>query len=184
MGKNVLLPIAYGSEELEAVTIVDLLRRAGINVVVAGEAEMVNCSRGVRIVPDLLLSQVGDGEEFDAIVLPGGGQGVDNLSENEYLLDLIKYNLGKGHLIGTICAAPLILTRHKLLADDVTITSFPDVFDELNHSNYSEDSVVVSGNIITSRGAGTATEFALQLIEILTDKATADKVADDICYQR
>lgn len=183
MGKNVLLPIAYGNEELETVTVIDLLRRADINVIVAGENDMVTFSRGVRIIPDVLLSDINDFEIFNAIILPGGTQGVDNFLENDHLVELVKFNIKKGNLIGAICAAPLFLTNKNLIDESVLITSFPDTQAEIHHKNYSEDDVVVSGNIITSRGPGTAIDFSLKLIELITDKATAQKVASEICYK-
>lgn len=183
MGKNVLLPIAYGNEELETVTIIDLLRRADINVIVAGENDMVTFSRGVRIVPDILLSDIGDFELFGAIILPGGAQGVDNFLENEHLYELVKYNIEHNNLIGAICAAPLFLTNKNLIDESVMITSFPETRAEIHHNNYSEENVVVSGNIVTSRGPGTAIEFSLKIIELITDRATANQVASEICYK-
>lgn len=183
MEKTVLIPIAYGNEELEAVTVIDLLRRADIKVIVAGENDMVTFSRGVKIIPDVLLSEIAEYETYGAIVLPGGGQGVDNFLENEHLLEIVKYNIKKKNLICAICAAPLFLTQNKLIDETVKITSFPDVKSELNHNNYSEESVVVSGNFITSRGAGTAIDFALKIIETMTDKKTANKVAEEIVYK-
>jgi len=182
MEKSVLVPIAYGSEELEAVTIIDLLRRADIKVTVAGDNDMVTLSRGVKIIPDISLSEISEYENFGAIVLPGGGQGVDSFLEDENLLEIVKYNIRKENLICAICAAPLFLTHHSLIDESVTITSFPEVKDELNHSNYSEEDVVVSGNYITSRGAGTSIDFALRIIGTMTDIETAQKVAKEICY--
>ncbi|PKL79636.1 MAG: DJ-1 family protein [Ignavibacteriae bacterium HGW-Ignavibacteriae-4] len=183
MEKSVLVPIAHGSEELETVTIIDLLRRADIKVTVAGENDMVTFSRGVRIIPDILLSEVPEYENFGAIVLPGGGQGVDNFLEDDHLLEIVKYNIRKNNLICAICAAPLFLTHHKLIDESVMITSFPDMGEELNHKNYSEDDVVVSGNFITSRGPGTAINFTLKIIETMTDMKTVRRVAKEMCYK-
>lgn len=183
MEKTVLVPIAYGNEELETVTVIDLLRRADIKVVVAGDNDMVTFAHGVKIIPDILLTDVSEDENFGAIILPGGSQGVYNFIEDEHLLQIVKYNLEKKNLICAICAAPLFLTQNNLIDENVKITSFPDMKSELRHSNYSEESVVVSDNIITSRGAGTAMDFALKIIEIMTDKKTANKVADEIVYK-
>lgn len=182
MGESILVPITYGNEELETVTIVDLLRRANLDVLLAGESEMVTMSRGIRIVPDIMLSEIADNECFRAIVIPGG-QGVNKLIDNIQLVELVKYNIDKGNLIGAICAAPLFLTSNKLIDESTAITSFPDVRIELNHNNYIEEDVVVSGHIVTSRGVGTAITFSLKLIEILVDKETSDKIAKDICYK-
>ncbi|MCB0701186.1 MAG: DJ-1/PfpI family protein [Candidatus Kapaibacterium sp.] len=183
MEKSVLVPIAYGSEEMETVIIVDLLRRANIKVTVAGDNDMVTLSRGVKIIPDIPLSEVSEYENFGAIVLPGGGQGVDSFIEDEHLLEIVKYNLKNRNLLCAICAAPLFLTSHNLIDESVTITSFPEVRNELNHKNYSTENVVISGNFITSRGAGTAIDFALSIIRVMTDIETAEKVAKEICYE-
>jgi len=183
MEKTVLVPIAHGNEELEAVTVIDLLRRADIKVIVAGENDMVTFSRGVKIIPDVLLSNISEYETFGAIVLFGGGQGVDNYLENDHLLEIVKYNIKKKNLICAICAAPLYLTQNKLINEDIKITSFPDVRMDLNHTNYSEESVVVCDNIVTSRGAGTAIDFALKIIELIIDRETAQKVAAEIVYK-
>jgi DJ-1 family protein len=182
MEKSALVPIAYGSEEMEAVIIIDLLRRADISVVVAGDNDIVTCSRGIKIVPDRPLSDIADDENFGAIVLPGGSKGVDGLIEDDNLIRLLKYNNGKGNLIGAICAAPKILVHHDIINEDTLITSFPDIYNELNHKNYSEESVVVDGNIITSRGAGTAIDFALKIIENLVSEKKAKEVAVEIVY--
>src|SRR5690554_4316402 len=114
MEKSVLLPLAYGSEEVEAITVADLLRRADIKVTIAGESDMVTCSRGVKIIPDILLTEVSEYETFGAIVLPGGGAGVDAFIENEHLVEIVKHNIDKGSLICAICAAPLFLKHHNL----------------------------------------------------------------------
>ena len=182
MEKSALVPIAYGSEEMEAVIVIDLLRRAEINVVVAGDSDIVTCSRGIKIVPDRPLSDIADDENFGAIVLPGGGKGVEGLIEDDNLISLLKYNNEKGNLICAICAAPKILVHHNIIDENTMITSFPDVYNELNHKNYSEDSVVVDGNIITSRGAGTAIEFALKIIEKLVSDKKAREIAEEIVY--
>ncbi len=183
MEKSVLVPIAHGSEELETVTIIDLLRRADIKVTVAGENDMVTFSRGVKIIPDILLTEVPEYESFGAIVLPGGSQGVVSFIEDDHLLEIVKYNIRKNNLICAICAAPLFLTNHNLIDETIRITSFPDVREELNHKNYSEDNVVISGNFITSRGAGTAIDFVLEIIKVMTNVETADRIASEICYK-
>ena len=183
MEKSVLLPLAYGSEEVEAITVADLLRRADIKVTIAGESDMVTCSRGVKIIPDILLTEVSEYETFGAIVLPGGGAVVDAFIENEHLVEIVKHNIDKGSLICAICAAPLFLKHHNLIDDTIEITSFPDVESELSHPKYSNDAVVVSGNFITSRGVGTAIEFALKIIERMVSKEKAESIAKEIVYK-
>jgi DJ-1 family protein len=182
MDIRVLLPIAQGTEELEAITVIDLLRRAGISVIVSGDADIITCSRGVKIIPDTLLDSINELDEFDAVILPGGGLGTKNLMENSHLEKLLKCQKQKGKLIAAICAAPTILDAHHLINEDNAITSHPSVENILKNYNYREENVVIDGNFITSRGAGTAIDFALAIIERLVDSDTAERVAKEIVY--
>lgn len=178
--KTVLVPIANGTEEMEAVIIIDMLRRAGLNVTVAGDGHVVVCSRGVRLVPDVLLEDLTDDDNFNAIVLPGGGQGVTNFSQNQTLHQILtKHAAGKG-LIAAICAATTVLHEYGLLPPRTVVTSHPSTADVLSSYTYTLDRVAVDGRIVTSRGAGTAFEFALALIRILTDDTVATHIATDI----
>jgi 4-methyl-5(b-hydroxyethyl)-thiazole monophosphate biosynthesis len=165
MGR-VLVPLAQGCEELEAVTIIDLLRRAGIEVVSASlDNEIIVASRGVRLVADVLLSDVID-EDFDMIVLPGGLPGADNLDNDQRVHDIIKRLHDKGKYTAAICAAPKVLANAGLL-NGRQATSYPGIIDkmELPQTQVLTASVVTDGNVITSRGPGTAMDFALELIE-------------------
>lgn len=172
--KRVLVPVSDGFEEIETVTIVDILRRAGIEVIVAGLKEGgVQGSRGVRILPDTVLAEALDGE-FDMVVLPGGQPGVDHLRRDPRLLELLRRRHAGQGLIGAICAAPLAL-RDAGIIDGLRLTSHPSVEKELTAGRYEAARVVVDGNVITSRAAGTAMEFALKLAEIL---AGAEKAAE------
>ncbi len=177
---RVLVPIANGTEEMEAVVVIDLLRRAGISVVVAGESPMVVCSRGVRIVPDVLLEEIPEEEEFDAIVLPGGSRGTEALAHNEHLYRLLQAQRQRQKYIAAICAAPTILVQHRLLAPNTPVTSHPSVAAQLSEYLYRTDPVVVADRIITSRGAGTAIAFALELIRLLRGEEAAVEVARQI----
>jgi DJ-1 family protein len=177
---KILVPIANGSEEMEAVVIIDMLRRAGAEVVVAGDGDLITCSRRVRIVPDVTLDDIADDEGFDAIVIPGGTRGVENLTENRSFEEILTRHRKKNGLVGAICAAPLLLHELGFLRAKDEITSHPSVADVLSRYAYRTDRVVVSGSIVTSRGAGTAIEFTLQLIKLLFDDTTASKVATDI----
>ena len=182
MDIKVLVPISHGTEELEAITIIDLLRRGSINVKVAGENEIITCSRGVKIIPDCLLHKLEDNDEFDAIVIPGGYEGTNNLMNNEKLQAILKHNFKSGKLIGAICAAPIILVKHKLISKDFKITSHPSVKNYFEGYDYSEDRIVIQDNIITSRAVGTAIDFALVIIELLINVETAEKIAREILY--
>ncbi len=177
MATNILVPLAQGCEELEAVTITDLLTRAGFKVVTAGlDEQSVIASRGMELMPQMSL-ELATQEEFDMIVLPGGLPGADNLNQDQRIHDLLAKMNTTGKYIAAICAAPKVLASAGLLKGKQA-TSFPGAIPEadLADVNYQEQAVVVDGNIITSRGPGTAMDFALTLIEILAGKTKRDEV--------
>jgi len=166
---GVLIPLAQGCEELEAVTIIDLLRRAEITVVTAGlDNKPVKASRGVVMMPDVELTAVMD-RDFDMIVLPGGLPGADFLDEDCRIQRLLCEMNAKGKWIAAICAAPKVLASAGLL-ENKKVTSFPGSLEHFDIKGmvYSTAAVVVDGQIITSRGPGTAMDFALTLIELLS----------------
>lgn len=177
---KVLVPISNGTEDMEAVIIIDMLRRAGCEVLVAGDGNVVICARGVRLVPDITIEDINDDETFDAIVFPGGSQGVQNFIDNPTLEAITRKHHKKKGLIGAICAGPQVLHEYGLLPKSQTLTSHPSVASTLAHYTYSLDRVVEDGTIITSRGAGTAFEFSLALIRRLMDGAVAARVSSDI----
>lgn len=174
---RVLVPLAAGCEELEAVTIIDLLRRAGIEVVTAGIAPgIVKASRGTQLVPDTTLDSVLR-DEFDMIVLPGGMPGAQHLKEDSRILGLLRKMADAGKYTAAICAAPAVLAEAGLLAGR-RATSYPGFLDKLvvPGMTYLNDPVVADGKVLTSRGPGTAMDFALALIEALAGKAKRDEV--------
>ncbi|RKZ72350.1 MAG: DJ-1 family protein [Gammaproteobacteria bacterium] len=174
---RVLVPLAQGCEELEAITIIDLLRRAGIEVISAGlDTENVIASRGVKIVPDTDLESALK-DNYDMIVLPGGLPGADNLDNDERLKSAIKIMANDDKYIAAICAAPKVLANAGVLAGK-TATSYPGFLDGPGFSDItlSDEAVVQDGNIITSRGPGTAMDFTLELIEVLLGKDKRDEV--------
>lgn len=173
---RVLVPLAAGCEELEAVTVIDLLRRAGIDVVCAGlEDGPVSASRGVVLLPDTTLDAVLK-EHFDMVVLPGGGQGAERLATDHRVLKLLQSMAQSGHYTAAICAAPKALARAGLLRGK-RATSYPGVLEaEECDARLSDESVVHDDKVITSRGPGTAMDFALHLIEVLVGKAQRDSV--------
>ncbi len=182
MYKSVLVPVSQGTEDIEAVVVIDLLRRANYNVLVAGDAEIITFSNGVRIIPDKHIDEIPDNTEFDAIIIPGGIKGIDNLEQSEKLELLLELHHNSGRLIGAICAAPLLLLSKQLLSDGVSLTSHPDLKESFAKFNYLEEDVVISGNLITSRGVGTAIDFALAIIESLKGKDLAEQIAKKIVY--
>lgn len=184
MSKKVLIPMSDGSEELEAITVVNLLRRAGFDVVIAGDKEIITGARKTKIIVDQLLDDIDVQNDFDLIVLPGGSIGVENFSSNKHLEKLVKDHISAQKYTGAICAAPLALKTYDVIDPNATITSFPSVKEELTPYNYSTEKVVTYDKLVTSRGVGTAIDFALELIELLTDKEHADSVAEEIVYSR
>ena len=165
---KVLVPLANGCEELEAVTIIDLLRRAGVEVISAGlQPGPVQASRGTVLLPDKLLDDV-ENELFDLIVLPGGLPGADHLDQDPRIKTLLNANHQRGAYIGAICAAPKVLANAGLLQNK-TATAYPGVLDPMQFpaTKVTTATVEIDGNVITSKGPGTAMDFALTLIECL-----------------
>lgn len=175
MTKRVLVPLAPGFEEIEAVTIIDVLRRAGVVVVAAGtSAGPIQGSRGISVAADELLEKIDPGR-FDMIAIPGGSQGVENLKNHPRVATLLAQFNAQGKLLGAICAAPSLLSSMGLIRGK-QVTSHPSVKLEVAASTvYSENRVVVDGKLVTSRGPGTAMEFALKLVELLVG---AEKVTE------
>ncbi|MCK5640098.1 MAG: DJ-1/PfpI family protein [Gammaproteobacteria bacterium] len=174
---RVLVPLAEGCEELEAVTIIDLLRRAGIEVVAAGlKPGPLSASRGVVLVPDTTLDDALK-SDYDMVVLPGGLPGADHLDNDPRIHELIKKMANSEKFISAICAAPKVLANAGVLSGK-NATSYPGHLDKMNLPDvtYKEEAVVQDGKLITSRGPGTAMEFSLVLIENLEGKAKRDQV--------
>ena len=174
---RVLVPLAQGCEELEAITVTDLLTRAGIEVITAGlDNKPVKASRGMVLMPDYTLDEVME-QEFDMIVLPGGLPGADHLNNDPRIQQLVKQLHQQNKITAAICAAPRVLATAGVL-DNKQATSFPGALDNFpaQNMNYLEEAVVVDGNVITSRGPGTAMDFALILIEKLMGKDKRDEV--------
>ena len=174
---SVLVPLAQGCEELEAVTVVDLLRRAGIHVVTAGlDEQPVRASRGVVLLPDMTLEQALQ-SDYDMVVLPGGLPGADHLGDDARVIGLLQEMAAADKYTAAICAAPRVLARAGLL-DGKRATSYPGALETaaVPGLDYSEEAIVTDGNVVTSRGPGTAMDFALHLIELLVGKTGRDTV--------
>ncbi len=174
---SVLIPLAPGFEDLEAVTLIDLLRRAGIDVVTAGlQRGLIQGSRGTRIEPDAYLDDVLT-RDFNLIALPGGLPGAEHLRDDARVQTLLKKMAAAGRYTTAICAAPMALAKAGLL-DGKRATAYPGVLDALKlaDTRSSPDAVVVDGKVVTSQGPGTAMDFALTLIELLKGAAMRQQV--------
>jgi 4-methyl-5(b-hydroxyethyl)-thiazole monophosphate biosynthesis len=174
---SVLIPLAEGCEELEAVTLIDLLRRAGMAVTTASLGELtVNCAHGTVLLADQTLDTVMN-QGFDLIVLPGGLPGADNLNADPRIHQIINRLATGGKYIAAICAAPKVLVSNGVL-NGRKLTAYPGALAAINTQavHITGNPVEIDGNILTSRGPGTAMDFALQLIETLLGKAARDKV--------
>ncbi len=164
--KRVLVPLAEGFEELEAVTIIDVLRRAGIDVVVASLAgSPVTGSHGIRLAADTPLAALAE-QDFDMIALPGGMPGADHLRKDARIAAIVRRLHGAGRPVAAICAAPMVLAAAGVL-DGRRATSFPGFLDDAGGTTVTGEAVVVDRGVITSRGPGTALDFALALVEEL-----------------
>ncbi len=173
-GKAVII-LAPGYEELEAVAVIDILRRAGVDIKIASlEPGPVPSARDVKIVPDVLLDDVRD-HEFDLIILPGGIDSTETLAANDTVLSMLRRQMENKRYIGAICAAPTVLDRHGLSAD-MTIVCHPVCRNAVKQSRLGDERVVQDGTIITSQGPGTALEFAMRLVEVLEGRAKMEEV--------
>ena len=167
--------LAPGFEEIEAVTIIDVLRRAGIEVTALSVgASPVRGSHGISVSADRPLAEAAH-EEWEMVILPGGMPGSTNLRDDPGVQGLLRRQAERGGRIGAICAAPIALGKAGLLRGRKA-TSYPGFEKELSGATYREERVVADGNIITSRGPGTALEFALRIVEELKGAVAAEEL--------
>lgn len=171
-----LVPIANGCEEMEAVIIIDTLRRAGWDVTVAGlSAGTIEAANGVKLVPDILWDQINP-DEFDVLLTPGGFGGTMALCEHEGVQQALRDFDSKGKWIGSICASPLALHAAGIL-EGKRFTCYPGVEEKLpGNVQPVNEAVVVDGHLITSKGPGTAFEFVLRVIAECSSPNAADEV--------
>jgi 4-methyl-5(b-hydroxyethyl)-thiazole monophosphate biosynthesis len=184
MTKQALVPIADGSEEIEAVTIIDVLRRAGVEVTVAsvgvGKTKQITAARGTNIVADSFIADCAD-KAWDLIAVPGGIEGADHLAASEILDQLLRSQAQQGRFYAAICAAPAVVLGSKGLLADKTATSHPRFYQSLIAKEVDTESrVVVDGNCITSQGPGTAIDFALELVEQICGIVKREEVASPL----
>lgn len=176
---RVLVPLADGAEEMEAVILIDVLRRAQFEVTVAGLTPgIITASRGVRLVPDVKWDEIGD-REFELMMIPGGMEGTRRLMADQRVLDAIRRQVENRKWVGAICAGPLVLQAAGVLKGR-RATCHPGVAEELTATARLPDRVVVDGRLITSQGPGTTFEFALTAIRELAGEALAQRVSDGL----
>ena len=173
---KVLVLMADGTEEMEAVIVIDTLRRAKWEVTVAGLKEgPVTAARGVKLLPDAVLDKV-DAAAFDILVVPGGARGVEHMTKDARVLETIRVFHKAGKMIAAGCAGPLVLQAAGIL-DGRTVTSHPDVEARITKATRIDQDVVIDGHIVTSQGAGTSLKFALAIVSKVAGKKLADAVA-------
>lgn len=179
----VALLLADGFEEIEALTPLDILRRAGIETVsYSVNSDFCVCgAHDIMVDADDIVENI-EYDSVDAVILPGGMPGADNLENNKDVQDLLAYASENGKLMCAICAAPKVLGKFGYL-EGKKATCFPGFEECLIGAEATEERVVVDGNVITSKGMGTAMDFALAILEYLKDKETADKMAATTQYK-
>lgn len=181
MNKHAIIFLSEGCEETEAVTVIDLLTRAGVEVTYASitDNREVLCSRGVRILAQKTFSQIKD-ESFDVMILPGGVKGAENFRDSEAVINKLKQTHQQGNIVAAICASPAMVLQHHHLFPDAYMTGYPTTKEAFklwrNDRVYYDE----AHRVITSQGPATSIDFALKIIEVLVGKDTAISVADGL----
>ncbi len=183
MSVNILVPIAPGTEEMEAVTIIDMMVRAGYDVTVASAAFdgalTMKASRGVTLTADCKLVDIAD-DEFDVIALPGGVGGAEVFRDSTVMIEILKQHIYEGKLVAAICASPALVLQHHNLFPQALMTCHPSFQSHIPESHWRSKRVTidVNHNLITSQGPGTALEFAMEVIIKLSGKKHAWSIAE------
>lgn len=180
--KKAALFLADGCEEIEALTQVDLLRRAGIQVdtISISDKKTIHGSHDIIFEADMLIKDM-DEDGYDAIILPGGGVGTQNLKASDRVISIVQKYAASGRLTTAICAAPTVLGQAGVLKGKHA-TCYPGCESGLTGAITSTESVVTDGNIVTSRGVGTAIDFGLKIIELLISKTKAEEISNSVVY--
>ncbi|MDV6251413.1 DJ-1 family glyoxalase III [Vibrio sp. EA2] len=183
MSVKILVPIAPGTEEMEAVTIIDMMVRAGYDVTVASAAFdgalTMKASRGVTLTADCKLVDIAD-DEFDVIALPGGVGGAEVFRDSTVMIEILKQHIYEGKLVAAICAAPALVLQHHNLFPKALMTCHPSFQSHIPETNWRSKRVTIdiNHNLITSQGPGTALEFAMEVIIKLSGKKHAWSIAE------
>lgn len=184
MNKKILVPLAEGFEMLEALSVVDVFRRAGADVDLAavGDNLQVTSSHQVKVMADIALADC-VGKNYDLIVLPGGIPGAQNLQQSSILATLLKKQNSENRLYGAICAAPALVLEYHGLLEGKSATCHPGFIDKLKSRSHVSERVVVDKNCVTSKGAGTSIEFALELLGLLLGEQQKKAVAKGMALE-
>lgn len=179
--KSILIPIADGSEEIEAVTLIDILRRAGFSVTVASpKRQSITGAHGLQITADQTIENCQD-QNYDGIFLPGGMPGASNLAACEPLISMLHKQAQAGKFYGAICASPAVVLATNGLLEGKKATTYPGFESQLPDSSWASQRVVIDGNCITAQSPGSAQEFALKIIETMIDSTKSQKIKNDLC---
>lgn len=171
----VAILLADGFEEVEAITPADFLRRAGLDVRLVGlTGRQVRGGHDIVVSADTTLAELT--QDLDALIIPGGGKGAENIAASPPALDLIRKTHGSGKLVAAICAAPAVVLHKAGILAGRRVTCFPGLESRLTGCTFSEERVVVDGPVLTSRAAGTSAEFSLAVIELLVGKVKAEEI--------
>lgn len=176
---KILIPLADGFEEIEAITSIDVLRRAGIEVITAGiEGNKIVGDHQLKIETDSIIEEVSV-KDLDGVVLPGGMPGAENLKNNDILINIIQKLNVNNKLLAAICAAPMVLEEAEVI-EGKNATSYPGFASEMPSCNYTEKRVVRDGNIITGRGPGVALEFAIAVVSYFIKESEVSKLKKEL----
>lgn len=181
---KIIVFLAEGFEEIEALTVVDYLRRMEVEVdtVSITEEREVEGAHKIKVLADKTIREIDKIESYEGVVIPGGLPGATNLRDNNKVVDMVRKVYDNNKLTAAICAGPIVLERAGILKDKET-TSYPGFEDQLEGAIYKEDRVVRDGNIITSRGPALAGDFTIEITEYLLGKDKADELKEDILYK-
>ena len=178
MTKKVALFIENGSEELEFIAPLDIMRRANLEVdlISANNEDFITSSHNVKIIADKKINEVNNILDYDAIVIPGGMPGSTLLRDNKKIIEFYQTMYNSGKLVAAICAAPIVLSAAGI-TDDKEVTSYPGFDKEINCKSYnSEKAVVVDKNVITAQGPAVAILFGYEIVNYLLQDNTADDI--------
>ncbi len=180
---KIIVFLAEGFEEVEAITVIDYLRRVGVDVdtVSITEQNEVEGAHSIKVIADLLIDDIKQ-EDYDGLVIPGGMPGATNLRDEKKVIDIVKKMNGGNKLIAAICAGPIVLEKAGVISGK-KVTSYPGFDKELLSANYTEEKVIKDGNIITSRGPALAVDFAIEIVGYLLCDKRAEALKKDILYK-